>query len=64
MSILQTRARRVGMTRHGANLLLLLVAASWGLSYVLLKMGASSSFVSVSRIFACAPFSTAPSSAR
>ena len=42
MSILQTRARRVGMTRHGANLLLLLVAASWGLSYVLLKMGASS----------------------
>ena len=42
MSILQTRARRVGRTRHGANLLLLLVAASWGLSYVLLKMGASS----------------------
>lgn len=42
MSILQTRAHRVGMTRHGANLLLLLVAASWGLSYVLLKMGASS----------------------
>lgn len=41
MSILHTRARRVGLTRHGANLLLLLVAASWGLSYVLLKMGAS-----------------------
>lgn len=42
MSILQARMRRVGMSRQGANLILLLVAASWGLSYVLLKMGASS----------------------
>lgn len=41
MSILQTRMRRVGMSRQSANLILLLVAASWGLSYVLLKMGAS-----------------------
>lgn len=42
MSMLQTRWRRVGMSRHSANLLLLLVAMSWGLSYVLLKMGAAS----------------------
>lgn len=42
MSILSTRIRRVGMSRQGANFILFLVAASWGLSYVLLKMGASS----------------------
>ena len=41
MSILQTRWRRIGMSRQSANLLLLLVAMSWGLSYVLLKMGAT-----------------------
>ena len=41
MSILHTRWRRIGMSRQSANLLLLLVAMSWGLSYVLLKMGAA-----------------------
>lgn len=40
MSIFHKRVARVGMTRSGANVLLFFVAASWGLSYVLLKMGA------------------------
>lgn len=42
MNIFHKRVARVGMTPSSANVLLFFVAASWGLSYVLLKMGADS----------------------
>ena len=41
MSFLARRVHRVGMSRSMANVLLFLITMAWGLSYVLLKIGAA-----------------------